>query len=348
MGIIEGIKLAIGRIGELSKDKSIKIISHFDTDGICSAVIFSRAMERWGKEFSLKIVKNLDEQFVKRLKGEDILIFLDLGSGSLNYFKEMKNEIFIFDHHEIVDESPSNVILINSSSHFGDEPLSGAAICYLFARELSSENKDLATLAIIGMVGDLHEKNIGKVFGEIIKDSETTIKKGLLIYPSTRPLDRALEYCSNPFIPGVTGNRSGVLGLLRDAEINFEDGRYKALYELDEKEMRKLITSVMIRCANGSKAEEMIGNLFLVKFFNKLEDARELSALINACSRMGYPEVSLGFCLGNKKFLEGAEKIYLEYKQSLFSALRYVDNLEKINGKGYVIINGQDKIKDTI
>ena len=348
MGIIEGIKLAIGRIGELSKDKSIKIISHFDTDGICSAVIFSRAMERWGKEFSLKIVKNLDEQFVKSLEGEDILIFLDLGSGSLNYFKEMKNEIFIFDHHEIVDESPSNVILINSSSHFGDEPLSGAAICYLFARELSSENKDLATLAIIGMVGDLHEKNIGKVFGEIIKDSETTIKKGLLIYPSTRPLDRALEYCSNPFIPGVTGNRSGVLGLLRDAEINFEDGRYKALYELDEKEMRKLITSVMIRCANGSKAEEMIGNLFLVKFFNKLEDARELSALINACSRMGYPEVSLGFCLGNKKFREGAEKIYIEYKQSLVSALRYVDNLEKINGKGYVIINGQDKIKDTI
>ncbi len=348
MGMIKKIKEAIEKLDELSKDKTIKVISHFDTDGICSAAIFSRAMERWEKEFSIKIVKNLDEQFVKSLDGEDILIFLDLGSGSLNYFKEMKNKIFVFDHHEICDEVPSNVFLINPVLHSGMEPLSGAAICYLFAKELSYENKDLSGLAVIGMVGDLHEKNIGRIFDEIIKDSETKIKKGLLIYPSTRPLDRALEYCSNPFIPGVTGNRNGVLGLLRDAGINFDDGRYKALYELDEKEMQKLITTVMIRCANGSKSEDMIGNLFLIKFFNKLEDARELSASINACSRMGYPEVSLGFCLGNKKFREEAEKIYIEYKQSLVSALRYVDNLDKINGKGYVIINGQDKIKDTI
>ncbi len=345
--MIEKIKESIQKIDEVSAGKKIRVVSHFDTDGICSAAIFARAMGRWGKNFSLEIVKSLDSGFVKSLDGEDVLIFLDLGSGSLDYFKEMKNKIFIFDHHEIVGDVPSNVFMVNSTL-LGDEPLSGAAVCYLFARELSAENKDLATLGVVGMVGDLLEKNIGKIFSEVINDSETTIKKGLLIYPSTRPLDRALEWSSNPYIPGVTGKRNGVLELLRDAGINFTDGRYKALYELDEGEMRKLITAVMIRCAGKNDGEGIVGNLFLVKFFNKMEDARELSASINACSRMGYSEVALGFCLGNKSFRERAEKIYVEYKQSLVSALRYVDNLDKISGKGYVIINGQDKIKDTI
>jgi len=198
------------------------------------------------------------------------------------------------------------------------------------------------------MVGDLHEKNIGKIFSEIIDDSESVIKKGLLIYPSTRPLDRVLEYSSNPYIPEVTGSRTGVIGLLRDAGIPFVDGRYKALYELDNEEMTKLITSVMLKCKGEVNQEQFVGNLFLVKFFNKLEDARELSALINACSRMGYSEVSLGFCLGNKRSKAEAEKIHITYKQSLVSALKYVSESDKLEGRNYIILNARDKIKDTI
>jgi single-stranded DNA-specific DHH superfamily exonuclease len=85
-----------------------------------------------------------------------------------------------------------------------------------------------------------------------------------------------------------------------------------------------------------------------VKFFNKLEDARELSALINACSRMDHPEQSLGLCLGSKKSKEEAEKIYIEYKQHLISALKFVSETEKISGKNYTIINAKDNVKDTI
>jgi len=147
-----------------------------------------------------------------------------------------------------------------------EESLSSAAICYLFARALSPENKDMANLAVIGMVGDLHEKNIGKRFDQIIKDSETVIKKGLMLYPSTRPLDRALDYCSNPYIPGVSGSRPGVLELLRDSRLVPENGKYKALYELNEDEMKRLITSIVLKSKGNAKVEEMIGNLFLVCF----------------------------------------------------------------------------------
>jgi hypothetical protein len=62
-----------------------------------------------------------------------------------------------------------------------------------FCQTAFSANRDLAYLSVIGMVGDSHEKNISKVFSEILNDSETVLKKGLLLYPSTRPLDKALE-----------------------------------------------------------------------------------------------------------------------------------------------------------
>ena len=169
-----------------------------------------------------------------------------------------------------------------------------------------------------------------------------------MLYPSTRPLDKTLEYSSNIYIPGITGNRSGVIGLLRDANITSENGRYKALYELDEDEMRRLTTSVLLKSNDGAWHENAIGNIFLIKFFNKLEDARELSALINACSRMNYPDIGLGFCLGNKNFRLEAEKIYIEYKQSLVSALKNISESDKVEVKDYIIINAKDKINAQI
>jgi len=343
------IKEVIASLDSLSKNKPIKVISHFDTDGITSAAIFSRALQRWGKKFSLQIVKGLDEEFIKNLPETHILIFVDLASGSLDYLAKKKTEVFIFDHHQVVQEIPKNVTMVNPEID-NYEQISGASICYLFAKALGVHNEDLATLAVLGMVGDTHEKDLGKTYTEIIQDSGATIKKGILIYPSTRPIDRALEYSSNPYIPGVTGSYTGVLELLRDTIIKRENGRFKALYELTEEEMRSLVTAIAINNTNaGAKASsELIGNLYLIKFFNKLEDARELSALVNACSRMDCPEISLGFCLGNAEFKQKAEKLYIEYKQHLVSALKFVNEMDKIKGPKYEIINAKDNVKDTI
>ena len=56
--MLEKIKEGLDRIKLLSREKEIKIISHFDTDGITSAAIFSKAMAREGMRFSVEIVNN--------------------------------------------------------------------------------------------------------------------------------------------------------------------------------------------------------------------------------------------------------------------------------------------------
>ena len=82
--------------------------------------------------------------------------------------------------------------------------------------------------------------------------------------------------------------------------------------------------------------------------YNKIEDARDLSAIINACSRSGRPELAIQYCLEIPKSKKEAELAHIKYKQNIITGLNFVQETKKIQGKGFVIINAQDNVKDTM
>ncbi len=332
---------------EISPNRDILIISHFDTDGITSAAIFIQTLKKLDKRFSLKIVKRLEEETIFELPKDKIIVFLDLASGSLNHISKANlKDIFIIDHHEIFQEIPGGVNIINPHLH-NKEEMSSSSLVYLFCRQLDGGNKELAKLAILGMIGDSMEKSISQLDNLIINDGEVKRKRGLLIYPSTRPLNRTLEYCSDPYIPGITGNSAGIIELLREIGLSPPNGKYKSLIELGDEEMSRLVTAIVLKNPKV-KNKEIIGDIFLIKFFNKLEDARELSAIINACSRLGESETALQFCMESLKAKKRAELIHTKYKQFIISGLKFASESERIEGNGFVIINTKEKIKDTM
>ncbi|MFH0831915.1 MAG: DHH family phosphoesterase [archaeon] len=352
---IEGI---IQEFREASKSSVIRIISHYDSDGITAASILSKALQREDKNFSVTIVKQLESSFIEGLKEivknpKEMLIFLDLGSSALEQLSKLPAEIFVFDHHEINSSEESqnakNIHFINP--HSFNEEVSAAGLVYLFAKALNPANKDLAGLAIIGMVGDMLEQSISKMNNHIMKDAaDLTVKQGLLIFSAARPLNKALELSSDIFIPGVSGSASGTIDLLREIGIKISNGRYPSMLEISKEELSRLITTIMLRRLHIDKEKEknIIGNIYLLKFFGKVEDIRELSALINACGRLGYPDIALAFCLGSRDAKNRAEEIYAKYKHDLIKALRWVENNKHIMGKGYMIINAKDSISDSI
>ncbi len=348
MKLEEAIKKTVDSFLEEINGKNIEVISHFDTDGITSASILIQALKRLDQKFSLKIIKGLNKELINSLDKETIILFLDLASGSLKQIGEANlKKVFIIDHHELNHKDiPKNVEIVNPQLNQKQE-ISSSGLTYLFCKKINEKNKDLAKLAILGMIGDMLEKDIDKLNNKILEDGEIKRKRGLLIYPSTRPLNKVLEFSSNPFIPGVTGNPSGILDLLREAGLPPENGKYKNLIDLTEEEMERLVTSIILR-NTGKKHKDLIGDLFLVKMFGKLEDAREISAKINACSREGKPEISIGFCLEDLNYKKKAESIHTKYKQQLISGIRYAQEQEKIKGKGYSILNAKENIKDTM
>ncbi len=283
---------------EFSANKPIRIISHHDTDGITSAAILAKTFQRLDKKFSIRIVKGLEDSNIKEeiaRQPTEAILFSDLASSNLDHFKDLKQPVFILDHHEI-DPAKINdktkIINPHLYPNIEDNTATGAGLCYLFAKAISPDNSDLSPLAIIGIIGDRHETNLSKINQQIVNDCEDLkVKKGIAIYPATRPLRRALEWSTQPFIPGVTGSGPGAMEILRETSIPYN----KTLLELSEDEMSKLITAIIVRRAAHGKAEDILGNLYILKFFNTKEDVREISTLINACSRLGYSDIAISY-----------------------------------------------------
>lgn len=343
------IECVAEKFQKIAKTKEIKVISHFDTDGITSAAIITRAFKKNDLNFSVQILKSLEGEYIHTLPKDKIILFLDLASGSLNHIanSELEN-VFIIDHHEIIQNIPENVEIINPQLH-DKENLCAAALCYLFAKKLDKTNTELLKLAVLGMVGDIMNKNIDRLGNEILNNDDIKKKRGPPIFPSTRPLNRSLEYSSNPFIPGVTGNIKGVLEFLRETGLSPEKGeKHKSLMELNDEEMERLVTGIILRRPE-LKNDEILGDIYLIKFFNQLEDARELSAKINACSRAGEPAIALRLALENIKVKKQAEAIHVKHKQTILSGLKFMQETdEKIEGKGFVVVNAKDQIKETV
>lgn len=348
----EEIKVVSEKFLNDSNGKIIQVVSHFDTDGITSATIMIQTLRKLDRPFILKIVKNLDEEAIKSISksSERVTIFLDLASNSLHHILNHElNNVFIIDHHQVTQEIPEEISMINPELK-QKQKISSSGLTYLFCRELTNgknDIKELAKLAILGMIGDTMEKDIGKLNNEILDDGNIKRKRGLLIYPATRPLNRVLELSSDPYIPGVTGDMKGVIELLREVGLNPKGGNYKSLMELDDDEMKNLITGVLLRNPK-TKSESIIGDIFLIKIFNKLEDAREISAKINACSRSNESSLALQLCLEIPKANKEVETIYAKYKQEIVAALKFAAENEKIEGRGFVIFNAQDNIRDTM
>jgi len=343
----EQIERMVKRFSEKPQNSEIQVISHFDTDGITSATIMIQTLKKLERPFTLKIVKSLDEETIKNLSKEKITLFLDLASNSIHHILNYGlKDVFIIDHHEVIQEIPPEITIINPELN-GKQKISASGLTYLFCRHLSKETKEFAKLAILGMVGDLMEKSIDKLNNEILDDGNIKRKRGLLVYPATRPINRVLELSSDPYIPGVTGNTEGVLELLRETGLSPVDGKYKSLIELDDIEMGNLITGVLLRNPK-TKSESIIGDIFLIKLFNKLEDARELSAKINACSRSNESSVAIQLCMEVPTANKKGEIIYAKYKQEIVSSLKFAFENKKIEGRGFVILNAENNIKDTV
>jgi RecJ-like exonuclease len=350
-------------------DKHIKIVSHLDCDGLTAAAIITKALLREGLNFSLSIIKQIEPTILEEISKEDYncYLFTDLGSGYLSSIeKKLENKnVFVIDHHK-PEETTTKIHHINPHSFKLDGSLevSGAGVTYLFAKALNEQNKDLAHLAIIGAIGDIQEKQgfIGlnmEILDDAISSGKLEVNKGLSMFGSqTKPLQKILEFSTEPYIPGVTGNEQEAINFLNELGIDLKDkdGRPKKLVHLNEEEMKKLITGIIMKRVGVEKnPEDIIGNIYILTEETEespTRDAREFSTLLNSCGRLKKPSLGIGTCLGDKKSKQEAISLLNSYKQELIRSLNWF-YMNKGNGKiiekdGYVIINAENNVKETM
>lgn len=269
-----------------------------------------------------------------------------------------------------------------------DYETSASILSYFFVSSLdfvhkshshkSLELKQLKPIALIGLIGDGLDRRLSKLSSFFLKKARESgaidIKKGISIFSYSRPIHRAIEF-SSIYIPGITGNSEAVVEFLRSLGIELKEGnKYRTFADLSKEEISRLITAIATLRAYENKGIDFIGNVYLARFFDTVEDAKEITTAINACGRLGKGYLPLAYLLGNKRAQELIEKTYAEYKFEIMKAFEYINEIQQnetnqeneinekgemnernqiiknriIKGDNWIIIDGHDKIKDSI
>jgi RecJ-like exonuclease len=325
----------------LEKQDEVLIVSHVDADGLASAGIMCCALDRIEKGYEVKIVKKLDPSVLQDVSSAEAVIFTDLGSGSLDLINDLGPLCVIADHHEPAGRSDTALHLNPHLFGFnGATDLSGSGATYLIARALG-ENADLSDLAVVGAVGDLQHVREGRLRGvnryildEAEKHAIVAVEKDLQAFGrQTRPIHKLLEYTSNPYIPGISGNSLQILEFLTSLNIELqEEGKWKRWIDLSSVERRTIISALIQRCLTQGMPPEivqsLIGEVYTLlkeKRGTALRDASEYSTLLNATARYGFEKIGVAVCMGDREgSYRKANELLLMHRENLVRGLNYV------------------------
>jgi len=366
----EHVSISLEKFKELDKKETIRLVSHLDADGICAAAIMVKALNTDNRKYSLSIVQQLTGEVIDGLCKEpyNYFVFTDLGSGQLSFIKRrfVGKQVFILDHHQ-----PEKVRLTANIVHVnphlfgidGGKEISGSGVVYLFVRSLNKKIDELAHIAVIGAIGDIQEGKDGflklnkEILDKAIKKKKIKMIKGLRIFGAqTRPLHKVLEYCTDPYIPGVSGSESGAIQFLQQIGIQLKNGKeWRKLVNLDDEEIKKLVSGIIVRRLSEDSPEDVLGNVYILNDEKKespFRDAKEFSTLLNACGRLDKASLGIGACLGDNKNKERAIRSLNGYKREIINAINWYKENRKgkdiIEGKGYLIINAGDNVRGSI
>jgi single-stranded-DNA-specific exonuclease len=350
---------------EIRKHKSIHVISHIDADGLTSAGIICTALKRADFEYTACFVKQLDEKSLDAIADEnhEMVIFTDLGSGMCEQIKSRGIHAVISDHHQ-----PQGNYQFHLNPHLfganGSYELSGSGSTYLLASALG-KNKDLSSLAIVGAIGDMQHLKMGQLVGinreileEGVKEGSLEFKKDLTLFgKQTRPIYKLLQYSSDPYLPGLTGNEEACIEFIHSLNVRFgQDERWRRWIDLETPEKQKIVSGLIQYCLKSGipsyRIEKLIGEVYILRNEREgteMRDASEFSTLLNATARYGHAEIGLAVCMGNREeAYEDARKLLAEHRQNLINGLMYVKEKGIIQLENIQYFDAGSEIKETI
>ncbi len=349
----------------LQKQDEVLVVSHVDADGLASAGVVCRALNKIDIGYRVQIVKQLDETILSGLSNANTIIFTDLGSGHLDLMDNLGATCIIADHHQPKGRSKTAFHLNPHLFGFnGAIDLSGSGTAYLMVRALEN-NAELSDLAIVGAVGDLQHTRDGGLRGvnklilhEAEKSRTVIAERDLQAFGrQTRPIHKLLEYASSVYVPGITGSSEGALRLLRALDIQLKDGgAWRRWIDLSSGERRKIISALMQRCLSHGvapqKVQRLVGEVYTLPGEAEgtpLRDASEYATLLNATARYGFENIGVDVCLGDRaESYTKAYELLLMHRENLVKGINLVKQtgVTKLSSLQYFYAG--DQIRDTI
>jgi len=324
----------------IRNNDNFRIFSHYDADGISSAIIISETLKRINKRFHLTFLKSFDSEIIKESEGKPLIIS-DLGADGIEFFN---NELTILiDHHTPPSIEPKRILDLNPRTYGydGSREACSSSVAFITSILVDERNSDLFPFFISGTIGD--KQDIGDYYGinsRIIEEfgKNFQFKKDLNL--DGENIIDAIYYSTDPYFNGLSGERESckvflnTLGIDPDIKIG----------NLSDEIKTRLADALMIKLLRGNTAKEGFDSLVINKYFFKSLGLSDhlLSTYIDYAGRSGEMGLPVSWVMGNEEALESLRRIWISFKEEILSEIkRAINDLKIRKNIQYFHVNSQ-------
>jgi len=313
--------------------EEIRVLAHYDADGISSAALIYRALK--GKRFHVSFVKDLSRENIKNMMDQNYQCYLlvDMGSSLIDLLSSYKN-VIVLDHHPVAGEGD----IIHINPHLcgmdGSRDACGATLSYLLSIYIDEKNVSLYPIYLAGVIGD--KQDIGGytglnriIYDNILKNSDKISDLKMDGHNVKDMIVNSIE----PFFLDLTGKEENVEKFLRDAGINGE----MRFIDLKDDEKVRLVSLLTLRLLKLNIDPEYVKDIVTEKIFLRefgLYD-RNLSNIVNACARMDKQGLAFLFLSGDNGKRDEVLEIFKNYRNNVINEV-------------YSAISGRKELKNIV
>ena len=283
-----------------SKDY-VEVYSHHDADGIAAAAILTVALRRADIAFRLRFLPHLNKDDVER---PELSVLCDLGA-SVSDFPE---SIVIIDHHVPYAAVPFH-INPRLEGIDGESELSAAGCAYLVANALG-DNRDLAGLVMVGIIGD-SQKLSGmnqKIIGDAVGNNLIEVGKGVLL--PGRTTKEQIASAVLPYLGNLSGDEETAEKIASLCMNTASDEAYTAL----------LLSEIIVRSdASYHDLMSIYGESWKL-LREAVQDAYAMTAVIDACGKAGRPDLGYAVAAGDMTQTDAAWETANAFRRKIIAS----------------------------
>lgn len=293
----------------LLEQEFVEVLAHHDADGIAAASILCHAMFREGGRFRLRVRSSITTADVPR---DSSVLLCDFGSA----LSDLPGDVMVVDHHVPHFEGDYHVNP-RLAGIDGDRNLSAAGAAYLVAQRMG-DNRDLAGLVLLGIIGDRQELEgpNREISNEGIANGFIAPRRGLRL--PGRGLVEQLALAVNPYLPGFSGAPETARTLV--AQVTDED----------DVDYESLLSRIVLAAAPEASLSAIYGIWGTTYSLGRevIDEAANLAAVVDACGKSGSGDLGASLCLRSSHALQEAWEIAARYRQAVIAGIRGARRLD--------------------
>ena len=287
----------------------MEIHVHHDADGIAAGSIVATALHRAGRAFRFRCSPRVPP---KGLAGEAGVLLCDFGAS----FEDLPPHVMVIDHHLPRFNGEFHVNPARTEPSAGGEvAASGAA--YLVAQHMG-DNRDLAGLALVGMIGDRQACTGAnrEILNDGIANGYITPGRGVVL--PGRDLSEALALSTYPFLPGISGDEPAARKLVEECT------------EGKKTNLDTLLSLVILRAGSAGSVgglESLYGDTYTLER-EAIPDLHSLTAMVDACGRAGMGGLAVSLLLSRRLPGVAVWDAFHSYRARVIDGIRTAQPLE--------------------